>query len=252
MPASDTPAPDQTEPSAALQSQLPHPRAGGPLRSFGRLKARALTARQQGLMDELLPQIALPAQPDGPIDPHDLLPGAAQVIYEIGFGGGEHLTGQAARAPAALFIGAEPFVDGVAKALAQIADARLTNVRLVHGDGRPVLEALRPASLDRLVILFPDPWHKARHNKRRLIQPAFLDAAARALKPGAELRFATDWLDYAHWTEAMLAAHPAFQDLGPADRLAVPDDHIPTRYQQKGLGDCTPRFIRFARRSDHG
>ncbi len=248
--------PDQSPPPpdvpAKPASALPHPRAGGPLRSFGRLKARPLTARQQGLVDQLLPGIALPEHPDGPVDPLGLMPGAASVVYEIGFGGGEHLTGQAAQAPGSLFIGAEPFLDGVAKALAQIDDAGLANVRLVHGDGRPLLEALLPASLDRLVILFPDPWQKARHNKRRLIQPAFLDAAARALKPGAELRFATDWLDYAQWTEAMLVAHPAFEDLGPPDRLAAPDDHIPTRYQQKGLGDCTPRFIRFARRRDHG
>jgi tRNA (guanine-N7-)-methyltransferase len=219
-----------------------------PLRSFGRIRGRALTARQQGLVETLLPHLALPEVPQAPLDPATLMPGAQAVVFEIGFGGGEHLTGQAARHPATLFIGAEPFVEGVAKALTQIEASNLANVRLIQGDGRPALAALVPGSLDRLVILFPDPWHKARHTKRRLIQPAFLDSAARALKPGGELRFATDWADYADWTLERLAARPDFQDLTPGAYAEAPDDHIPTRYQAKALGDCAPVFLRFARR----
>jgi tRNA (guanine-N7-)-methyltransferase len=219
-----------------------------PLRSFGRIKARALTARQQGLMDQLLPHLAIPEAPQAPLDPARLMPGAEAVVFEIGFGGGEHLTEQAARHPATLFIGAEPFLDGVAKALSQIEDANLANVRLIHGDGRPALAALVPGSLDRLVILFPDPWQKARHTKRRLIQPAFLDSAARALKPGGELRFATDWADYADWTLERLAGRPEFEDLTPGVYDQPPQDHLVTRYQAKALGDCAPVFLRFARR----
>ena len=229
-------------------SRLPR----GPLRSFGRLKARPLTARQQGLIDALLPAIAIREHPDGPMDPQVLMPGATSVVFEIGFGGGEHLAGQAARAPGTLFIGAEPFLDGVAKVLSQIEELGLSNIRLIHGDGRPSLAALPPASLDRLVILFPDPWQKARHNKRRLIQTEFLDSAARALRPGGELRFATDWADYADWTLERLAARADFADLTPGAYGLAPSDHIVTRYQTKQLGDCAPRFFRFARRPASG
>src|SRR5439155_8581182 len=145
----------------------------------------------------LLPRVATPA---GRFDPRALQPDATQVWLEVGFGGGEHLAEQAARRPDVLMLGAEPFLNGVASALRHIDERGLANVRLHAGDARELMAALPDASLDRLIVLFPDPWPKARHHKRRLIQPAFLDEAARLLKRGGRLRFATDWADYADWT----------------------------------------------------
>lgn len=233
-----------------MTSETPFsPARDGPLRSFGRLKGRPLTARQQALVDGLLPRIGLPARPDIAFDPMVVMPGAQAVHFEIGFGGGEHVAGSAQARPDTLHLAAEPFIDGVAKLLTMVDELGLANVRILSDDARPLLSALVPASLDRLVILFPDPWHKARHNKRRLIQPAFLDQAARALKPGAELRFATDWAGYADWTLEALTAHPAYRWMAEAanDWRKAPPDHITTRYETKGLGDCAPVFLRFER-----
>ena len=176
--------------------------AHGPIRSYGRIKSRPIKPRQAGLLDTLLPRIAIPA---GPFDPRALLPNAAEVWLEIGFGGGEHLAEQAQRRPDVLFLAAEPFLNGVASALRHIDERCLANVRIQAGDARDLLAALPDACLDRVFILFPDPWPKARHHKRRLIQDETILALARVLKPGGRLRFATDWKDYAAWTlERML------------------------------------------------
>jgi tRNA (guanine-N7-)-methyltransferase len=137
-------------------------------------------------MESLLPQLALP---DGPVDPRSLMPTAKQLWLEAGFGAGEHLAQQAARHPDALLIGAEPFVNGIAACLAHIDDAKLANVRLHHGDIRALLPRLPEGSVDRFYVLFPDPWPKTRHKKRRLVQPDFISEAARVLKPRAVLRF---------------------------------------------------------------
>jgi tRNA G46 methylase TrmB len=143
----------------------------GPLRSFGRIRSRTLKPRQAALFDSLLPTIALPDPEAGPIDPAALMPGASDVWLEIGFGGGEHLAEQARRNPGALMIGCEPFLNGVGSALRHIEEGGLGNVRLHAGDARSVMSALPDGSLERVMILFPDPWPKARHNKRRFIQP---------------------------------------------------------------------------------
>jgi tRNA (guanine-N7-)-methyltransferase len=223
------------------------PKPHGPLRSYGRIKGRALSPLQTDLVENLLPKIAIPAEPEGVLDPLTLWPQAKEVIFEIGFGGGEHLIGQARANKACLYLGAEPFIEGVAKALTAIAAEGLTNVRLLASDARPVLKALRPQSLDRLVVLFPDPWHKNRHNKRRLIQQDFLEDAHHALKPGGELRFASDWADYAAWTLEKIRAHGGFQwtAQSASDWRMPPHDHITTRYEVKKLGDCAPIFLVF-------
>lgn len=225
------------------------PKPHGPLRSYGRIKGRALSPLQEDLLETLLPRIAIPAEPTGELDPLTFWPEAKAVVFEIGFGGGEHLVGQAASNSQTLYLGAEPFLEGVAKALTAIDAQGLGNVRLLASDARPVLEALKPQSLDRLVILFPDPWHKNRHNKRRLIQQDFLEHAHKALKVGGELRFATDWAGYAAWTLEKVRAHGGFEWQGEqaSDWRVPPADHITTRYEVKKLGDCPPIFLIFRR-----
>ena len=220
-------------------TDAPHPR----LRSFGRIRSRTLKSRQAVLLDRLAPQLALDLS--GPLDPAALTPGARAVWLEIGFGGGEHLAEQAARHPEVLVLGAEPFVNGAASALRHIDERDLSNVRLHQGDARDLLAVLPDASVERLFILFPDPWQKARHHKRRLIQPEAVDSFVRVLKPGGRLRFATDWADYAEWALERFNAEPRLRRLG--DGTEAPDDHVPTRYQLKRLGDIEPVFFEFER-----
>jgi tRNA (guanine-N7-)-methyltransferase len=200
-------------------------------------------------MQTLLPAIALPA---GPVDPAALAPQARETWLEIGFGGGEHLAAQAARHPEVLFLGAEPFLNGVASALRHIEVEGLGTVRLHVGDARDLLAALPAASLARVFILFPDPWPKARHHKRRLIQPAFVAELARAMAAGATLRFATDWTDYADHTLRVFAAEPRFAWLARRadDWRRPPADHVATRYEAKRLGDCAPIWLEFERRRE--
>jgi tRNA (guanine-N7-)-methyltransferase len=223
-------------------AQTPH----GALRSYGRIKARPIKARQAGLLDTLMPTITIP---DGAIDPAALKPDATETWLEIGFGGGEHLAAQASRRPDVLFLAAEPFLNGVASALRHIEEQALNNVRLRHGDARQLLTDLPHASLDRVFILFPDPWPKTRHHKRRLMQPEVIADLARALKPGSGLRFATDWRDYVDWTLERMAAEPRFQWTAQSadDWRTPPADHVTTRYETKKLGDCAPVFLDFAR-----
>ena len=219
-----------------------------PLRSFGRIKSRAIKPRQAALFDTLLPSIAVPDPGAGPIDPRALMPGASGVWLEIGFGGGEHLAAQAARHPDILMIGCEPFLNGVGSALRHIDEGGLKNVRLHADDARDVMAALPDASLDRVMILFPDPWHKARHNKRRLVQAESAAEMARLLKPGGGLRFVTDWKDYADLALERFEQTPGLvRQADGADWFAVPADHVVTRYEEKKLGDTAPIFLDFIR-----
>ncbi len=223
--------------------QRPH----GPLRSYGRIKARQIKARQADLLTERLPQLSL--DPSAPIDPQALKPDAAEIWLEIGFGGGEHMAAQAARRPDVLILGAEPFLNGVASALRHVDEQGLHNVRLYQGDARDLLAALPDGSLTRVFILFPDPWPKARHHKRRLINPEVLGDIIRVLKPSGRLRFATDWADYAAWTlERALKTPGLTWSAKRADDWRLPPvDHVTTRYEQKRLGDCEPVFLEFER-----
>jgi len=204
------------------------------------------------LLETLLPTIALDLS--RPIDLVALKPDAAEVWLEIGFGGGEHLTAQAQRRADVLVLGAEPFLNGVASALRHIEAAALTNVRLHAGDARDLLAALPDGSLDRVFILFPDPWPKLRHHKRRLIQPDVVVALARVLKPGGRLRFATDWANYADWTLERVTRTMAFAWTAQRadDWRIAPADHAPTRYEAKKLGDIAPVYLEFERRPAAG
>ncbi|HEX3919395.1 MAG TPA: tRNA (guanosine(46)-N7)-methyltransferase TrmB [Caulobacteraceae bacterium] len=216
------------------------------LRTYGRIKARPLKPRQGRLMETLLPALSVP---DGPFDPRAIMPEAREVWLEAGFGAGEHLATQAARHPDALLLGAEPFVNGIAACLAHLDDSELTNVRLLHGDVRALMARLPDGVLDRIYVNFPDPWPKTRHKKRRLIEPGFIADAARLMRPGAVLRFATDWADYADWTLQRFAAAPAFRWTAEraADWRTPPADHVTTRYEIKQLGDCAPIWLEFVR-----
>lgn len=206
-----------------------------------------LKPRQAALVESLLPRIAVPAE--GPIDLQALFGHGGPLVLEIGFGGGEHLAAQAASRPDARFIGAEPFLNGVASCLRHVEEAALENVRLWHGDARELMTRLPDASLEVVYILFPDPWPKTRHWKRRLIQPEFLDELARLTKPGAEVRFATDWANYAAWALEHFSRDAHFTWIAERveDWRAPWPGHVATRYEQKRLGDCAPVWLRFAR-----
>ena len=215
----------------------------GPLRSYGRIKSRPIKPRQAGLMETLLPQIA--------VDLKDPLAGwSGPTWLEIGFGGGEHMAAQAGRAPDVRILGAEPFVNGVASAVRHVEEQGLSNVRIHHGDARDLVSVLPDASIERVFILFPDPWPKARHHKRRIVQPELLAELARMLQPGGRLRFATDWADYADWTLERVLNSRLYD--WPAERAddwrRPPADHVTTRYEEKKLGDCAPVFLDFVRR----
>jgi tRNA (guanine-N7-)-methyltransferase len=200
-------------------------------------------------MAERLPDLRIPA---GPVTPRNLMPGAREVWLEIGFGGGEHMAAQAAAASDVLILGAEPFLNGVASAVRHIDEQSLANVRLHVGDARDLIARLPDGAIDRVFVLFPDPWPKARHHKRRLIQPETAVALARVMRPGARLRFASDWADYVNDALATLRAEPAFRWIATRadDWRTPPADHVTTRYEEKRLGDCAPVFLEFDRRAD--
>ena len=260
-----------------LRYQAAHMDDHRPLRTYGRIKARTLKPRQAGLVDTLLPHLAVPEEGAIEIDalfsepsplageggvgaklsnfgadtptPNPAPQGGRERILEIGFGGGEHLVSQAIAHPDRRFVGVEPFLNGIASCLRHIEESGAQNIRLHQGDARDVIARLPDASLDLVYILFPDPWPKTRHHKRRLIQPEFLRDLARVMKPGAELRFATDWANYAAWTLEHLSRDQRFAWLAErAEDWRQPwPGHVTTRYEEKKLGDCAPIWFRFVR-----
>jgi tRNA (guanine-N7-)-methyltransferase len=213
---------------------------------YGRRKGPKLSARQAGLRKTLLNQLAWRLGGD----PLAQFPQTVHEIWlEVGFGAGEHLVWQAREHPGIGLIGAEPYEMGMAKLLTKLEESKLNTVRLFEGDGRDVIEALPDGSLGRFFLLFPDPWPKTRHHKRRFLQMEMLDSLARVLKQGAELRFATDDKSYLPYALERLMAHPAFDWLaeGPGDWKFRNADWPPTRYETKAIKG-PPTFLRFARR----
>jgi tRNA (guanine-N7-)-methyltransferase len=178
---------------------------------FGRRKGHALRPRQAALMETLLPKLALDLDRPAPDDLSTSFPVPVDnVRLEIGFGGGEHLIAQAEAHPRGGFIGVEPFVNGMAKALAAIEHKQLANIRLYFGDATFLLEWLPPGSLAGVDLIYPDPWPKRRHWKRRFVQDRSVVEIARVLRTGGELRFASDIPDYAAWTLAHLSQSSDF------------------------------------------
>ena len=205
-------------------------------RLFGRRKGWKLRPHQAGLLDTMLPELALVLREGG--DPKSYFTAPIDDVWlEIGFGAGEHLAWQADQTPRVGILGAEPFEAGMAKLLSKLALAPTGNVRLYTEDARDILTALPDASLGRIFILFPDPWPKTRHHKRRFIQTEMLDELARVLRPGAELRFATDHASYLEYALERLMAHTSFA--WTAQRAEEwktrPSDWPPTRYEGKAI-----------------
>ena len=193
---------------------------------------------QRDLVENLLPKLEVDPVSTDIFDPMDGFgPDLDDVWLEIGFGGGEHLAWQAAANPGTGIIGCEPFINGVAKLLARVRDDDLSNVRLYRDDARLLVERLPENSLGRAFILFPDPWPKTRHHKRRIVSDEVLGHLARALRDDAELRIATDDADYLEWILWHLRRHPAFRwrASSPADWRNRPDDWPATRYQEKAV-----------------
>jgi tRNA (guanine-N7-)-methyltransferase len=178
---------------------------------FGRRKGHPLRARQTALFETLLPRLAFDTDKVAPPDLLTLFPnGADDVRLEIGFGGGEHLLAQAVAHPRTGFIGSDAFVNAIAKTLAGIDEHRLANVRLHFGDAAHLIDWLPSSALACVDLLYPDPWPKKRHWKRRFVQDESLKQIARVLRPGGQFRFATDIPDYAAWTLERVLRSPDF------------------------------------------
>jgi tRNA (guanine-N7-)-methyltransferase len=237
---------------------------------YGRRKGPALSAHQERLRETLLPKLLLHPEPGA--DPLHYFspppcgeveiskrseeisgggkPSALRDVWlEVGTGGGEHLLWQAEHHPHIGLIGAEPYISGTAKLLSKLDGKQVSNIRLYEDDARDIVDALPDASIGRVFILFPDPWPKTRHHKRRFLQTEMLDSLARILKPGGELRFASDDAGYLSFALERLMAHAAFQwtATGPADWKTRPADWPQTRYEAKELHG-PPVFLRFVRR----
>lgn len=218
---------------------------------FGRRKGHKLRQHQAGLIEQLLPHLALDIDAEAPADARDIFDPAAQdVRLEIGFGGGEHLAAEAQSFPTTGFIGCEPYVNGMAKILAQIEAANIGNIRLFAGDAAELLAWLPEDSLSRIDLIHPDPWPKRRHWKRRFVQDRTIAAMARVLKPNGEFRFVCDIDDYCAWTLSYLARSQDFVWLAErADDFLQPwPGYTMTRYGRKAAREGRKAaYLRFRR-----
>lgn len=230
--------------------ELPKTRSGEPRAFFGRRSGKKLHDGQKAQVADLLPRFELVL--DGPLDPKTVFPEKSRFVVEIGYGGGEHLARKAAEEPDTGFVGCEVFTGGIGK-MVQAIDARgLTNVRLFTDDALKLLLALPEASVDAVYLLYPDPWPKTRHHKRRFVSPTTLAELARVIRPGGDFFFATDIEDYANWTLAHVLRAPQFGfDAPEPGSWHVPyPGWQPTRYEQKARreGRMISFYFRFPRR----
>lgn len=217
---------------------------------FGRRKGKRLRDEQAGRVGRRLPALRIDLT-GGSVNPATMFPVTTTEYWlEIGFGGGEHLAVTAENHPHIGFFGCEPFVNGVAKLVGEVEHRGLTNVRIHDGNASDLLARLPPASLDRIYLLYPDPWPKRKQRKRRFVSDKSLKALAKVLKPGGEFRFASDIDDYCGWVLQRIARNPDF--VWPAETAAdwtTPYEGWPgTRYEAKALREGrTPSYLRFVR-----
>ena len=232
-----------------------HP-SGAPWRNFyGRFKGKHLRKSQEAYLDEDLAQfspgpVSWEENPDRVNLDLAALFGDRDVWLEIGFGGGEHMVHQAAQNPGVGIIGCEPYINGVAMLLGKIRESGADNIRVHPGDARDMFDVLPEASISRAFLLYPDPWPKKRHHRRRFVTPEHLEPLARVLKPGAIFRVATDIPDYVRQTLEQVPGH-GFEWLAehPADWRAPWGDWISTRYEQKAFREGrTPHYLTFRKR----
>jgi tRNA (guanine-N7-)-methyltransferase len=222
---------------------------------YGRRKGKHLKQSQEGYLEQDLAALSPGAvsweeNPDRkPLDLAGLF-GGKDIWLEIGFGGGEHVIHQAAQNPDVGIIGCEPYINGVAMLLGKVRRASVDNLRIHPGDVRDMFDVLPEASVSKVFLLYPDPWPKARHHRRRFVTPEHLEPLARVLKAGAEFRVATDIPDYVRQTLEEVPRH-GFEWLaeGPQDWRTPWADWLSTRYEQKALREGrTPHYLTFRKR----
>lgn len=231
-----------------------HPQERPARNFYGRRRGKHLRESQEAYLAEDLAALG-----PGPVDweanpdrtPLDLggLFGGREVWLEVGFGGGEHMIHQAERNPQVGIIGCEPYINGVAMLLGKIRRSGVANLRVHPGDARDLFDVLPDGSIGRAFLLYPDPWPKKKHHRRRFVTEEHLEPLARVLKPGAEFRVATDIQDYVRQTLQEVPRH-GFEWLaeGPADWRQPWEDWIPTRYEQKALREGrVPHYLTFRR-----
>lgn len=218
---------------------------------FGRRAGQTLRDNHARLIENMLPKLRVPDQPDALQNPQTLFADAVfEVWLEIGFGGGEHLAWQATENPPIGFIGGEPFINGVAKLLSLLEAGNISNVRIIDDDIRPRMDQLGDQTISRVFLLFPDPWPKLRHHKRRFVNQTNLNRLHRVMKPGAEFRVASDIDHYISWSLREVAEHGGFRLLSddPADWRERPADWPQTRYEAKAKREGrTSTYLRFFR-----
>jgi len=217
-------------------------------RTFGRAKGKPLSPAQTALMQREFPKIDFGPAVKARRNP---IAGIKRPVWlEVGFGGAEHLIWQAEHNPSVTLLGVEPFLNGVVKAVRGLVDKDLVNIRLHRGDARDVLRLLPDQSLDCVFVLFPDPWHKARHNKRRIINMEFLEELHRVIVPGGKFRFGCDIIDYVDWTLTRVKRHGGFDWPATAQEQwrVRPEDWPSTRYLEKALREGrSGHFFEFIR-----
>ena len=223
-------------------------------RWHGRRNSRKLTAARQQLLDDLLPRFRVDSEKEISDLPAIFSSSVRDVWMEIGFGAGEHLVGQAAKYKEIGFLGCDPYINGVASLLSKVNKENLSNIKVFDGDVRLLIPKLPSASLGRLFLLYSDPWPKKRHHRRRITSELNINEFARLLKPGGELRFATDAIEFATWTLERILRDPRFVWLArqPCDWQLPPADWIQTRYEQKacarGVRSVYLNFLRADKR----
>lgn len=227
----------------ALMADQPHTESEARRNFYGRRHGKALKPSQRRYLEEDLPRLSVDLS--GPLDPATLFPGRT-IWLEVGFGGGEHIVHQAEANPDVGIIGAEPYVNGIAMCLGKIRRAGAGNIRIHPGDARDLMDSLPAGSISKAFLLYPDPWPKARHHRRRFVTPDHLAPLHRVLAPGAEFRIATDIEDY---------VRQALEEVPPAGFARVDHpteqpwgDWISTRYEQKALREGrAPNYLTFRR-----